>query len=344
MAADDAQGRCENCIRLRKECQFFPVDQQPPVEKKSRPSSRLEAGSADPSATTSMSLSSSPTSLNPDSVEAFYPYPQMPMNVSSGDMAAFNPGAFAATQMPGFTPGTSASNGSFSGVECAHLNQPLTLLSLLDRPVAPGEFSGMSTMEGGVAWDEFTTISDPQMLATMAANKGQMMNLTPNAWNPAAVPAAISPSSPMSGASPMAAHAQPMNHGPAYAMQPDGSVWPVPPQPSRAMSYPGQDMSSTYSGHFQPQMAPDLKRRMTTPAHPTASHTSSGPSPDMQIPSGAVPYQAQAGMGFTQWPQMNAVPSGMGMVPYPMYTGDLSQQQYANPPMGHPGQPGRSGP
>lgn len=108
VAADDAQGRCENCIRLRKECQFFPVDQQPPVEKKSRPSSRLDAGSADPSVTTPMSLSSSPTSLNPDSVEAFYPYAQVPMNASSGDMAAFNPGAFAATQMPGFTPGTFA--------------------------------------------------------------------------------------------------------------------------------------------------------------------------------------------------------------------------------------------
>ncbi|KAJ5895733.1 uncharacterized protein N7473_005132 [Penicillium subrubescens] len=316
VAADDAQGRCENCIRLRKECQFFPVDQQPPVEKKSRPSSRLEAGS-DPSVTTPMSLSSSPTSLNPDSVEAFYPYAQVPMNASSGDMAAFNPGAFAATQMPGFTP---------------------------DRPMGPGEFSGIPTMEGGLAWDEFTTISDPQMLATMAANKGQMMNLTPNAWNSAGVPAAMSPSSPMSGASPMTGHAQPMNPGPAYAMQPDGSVWPVPPQPSRAMSYPGQDMNPSYSGHFQPQMAPDLKRRMTTPAHPSAPHPSSGPTPDMQAPPGTVPYPTQAGMGFTQWPQMNAMPAGMGVVPYPMYTGDVSQQQYANSPMGHPGQPGRSGP
>jgi hypothetical protein len=182
------------------------------------------------------------------------------------------------------------------------------------------------------------------MLATMAANKGQMMNLTPNAWNSAGVPAAMSPSSPMSGASPMTGHAQPMNPGPAYAMQADGSVWPVPPQPSRAMSYPGQDMNPSYSGHFQPQMAPDLKRRMTTPAHPSAPHPSSGPTPDMQAPPGAVPYPTQAGMGFTQWPQMNAMPTGMGVVPYPMYTGDVSQQQYANPPMGHPGQPGRSGP
>ena len=86
VAADDAQGRCENCIRLRKECQFFP-----------------DAGSV-PSATTPMSLPSSPNSLNPESGEPYYPYNPMPMSVSAGEMAAFNPGAFAPTQMSSLTP------------------------------------------------------------------------------------------------------------------------------------------------------------------------------------------------------------------------------------------------
>lgn len=105
VAADDAQGRCENCIRLRKECQFFPVDQQPPIEKKSRPSSRLETAPTDPTTTTP--ISSSPTNLNPDSVDAFYPYPQIPLNASSSaqDMSAYNPAAFAGHPMSGFTPG-----------------------------------------------------------------------------------------------------------------------------------------------------------------------------------------------------------------------------------------------
>jgi hypothetical protein len=171
-----------------------------------------------------------------------------------------------------------------------------------------------------------------------------MMNLTPNSWNSAALPAATSPTSPMSPVSPMADHAQSMNPGPAsaYAMQPDGSVWPAPPQPSRAMSYLGQGTGSSSPGHFQPQMAPDLKRRMTTPAYPNSSHNSSGPSPDMQAPRGAVPYQAQAGMGFTQWPQMNfMLTSSMGVVPYPIYIGDVTQQKYTGFSMGYPGQPGR---
>lgn len=213
----------------------------------------------------------------------------------------------------------------------------------VDRAMGPGEFSGHPTLEPGVSWDEFTTISDPQMLATMTANKGQMMNLTPNVWNPSSVPSGIPPNSPMSGASPMSGHAQPMNAAPTYAMQPDGTVWQVPPQPTRAMSFPGQaqGMSSSYPTQFQPQMPTDLKRRMTTPAQPISApnpgtQSSPGSSTDMQPPQSSVPYQASAGMGYAQWPSMHAM-APVGVVPYPMYAGDPTQQPpFTNLPMGHP--------
>lgn len=91
VAPDDTEGRCENCIRLRKDCQFFPVDQQPPVEKKSRPSSRLETPSTERSNTTP--IASSPTNLMSDPAETFYPYQAMPMNTSSAqDMPTYNVG------------------------------------------------------------------------------------------------------------------------------------------------------------------------------------------------------------------------------------------------------------
>lgn len=91
VAPDDTEGRCENCIRLRKDCQFFPVDQQPPVEKKSRPSSRLETPSAERSVTTP--ISSSPNNLVPDTTETFYPYPTMAMDTPSApDMSTYNVG------------------------------------------------------------------------------------------------------------------------------------------------------------------------------------------------------------------------------------------------------------
>ena len=40
---DDPSGRCANCIRLKKECNFFPVDQQPSLEKRSRSDSKADA-------------------------------------------------------------------------------------------------------------------------------------------------------------------------------------------------------------------------------------------------------------------------------------------------------------
>jgi len=103
VAADDPQGRCENCIRLRKDCQFFPVDQQPPMEKKSRPSSRLETASAGGSVTTP--ISPSPTNLNSESVDTFYQYPQVSLNSPGQDMSTFPPNTFAGNPMPGFVPG-----------------------------------------------------------------------------------------------------------------------------------------------------------------------------------------------------------------------------------------------
>lgn len=103
VAPDDSQGRCENCIRLRKECQFFPVDQQPPIEKKSRPTSRLET---QPPADHSTTITSSPTNVKYDSAEPYYPYPQIPLNASSGqDISAFNPAVYASHPMSGFAPG-----------------------------------------------------------------------------------------------------------------------------------------------------------------------------------------------------------------------------------------------
>ncbi|KAJ6101741.1 hypothetical protein N7499_001371 [Penicillium canescens] len=309
VAPDDAEGRCENCIRLRKDCQFFPVDQQPPIEKKSRPNSRLETPSTERSNTTP--VASSPTNLVPDPAEGYYPYQTMPMNTSSAqELSPYNVNMVPTNPM-GLTP---------------------------DRPLGPGDFAGHQTMDAGVAWDEFTTISDPHMLNTMAA-KGQMMNMAPNVWNPGNMSSGLPPPSPISAASPMG-NQTPMNSTPAFAMQPDGTVWQVPPPPPRTMSYPGQEIGSAYPNQYHPQMPPELKRRMTTPAQPLSAPNALGsqgsPGSDMHTP-GSVSYPP--GMNYTQWQDMSAMPP-MGVVPYPMYTGE-AQQPY-NPPMGHPGPPGRS--
>ena len=105
-----------------------------------------------------------------------------------------------------------------------------------DRPMGPGDFAGHQTMDAGVAWDEFTTISDPHLLNTMAG-KGQMINMAPNVWNPGNMPSGLPPPSPISAASPMG-NQTPMNLTTAFAMQPDGTVWQVPPPPPRTHELP----------------------------------------------------------------------------------------------------------
>jgi hypothetical protein len=54
----DMQGRCVNCIRLKKECSFYPVDQQPPPDTRSKVSSRSSAAPKLTSASSSPPMAS----------------------------------------------------------------------------------------------------------------------------------------------------------------------------------------------------------------------------------------------------------------------------------------------
>lgn len=125
--------------------------------------------------------------------------------------------------------------------------------------MSQGDFAGHQPMEG--VWNDFTTMQDPQMLATIG--KGQMMSISPDVWNSGAVPSGIPSSAPMEAQTqPMAAPTYPMQ-----AVQADGSVWQVPPPgPTRAMSYPGQpDMNASYQSHFQQQMPPRSEKESDYP-------------------------------------------------------------------------------
>ncbi|KAF2083230.1 hypothetical protein K490DRAFT_70020 [Saccharata proteae CBS 121410] len=55
LAPDDPQGRCANCIRLKKECNFYPVDQPNPSEGKQSTTPKRGSDSAVPSSSTSSS-------------------------------------------------------------------------------------------------------------------------------------------------------------------------------------------------------------------------------------------------------------------------------------------------
>ncbi|PWY90558.1 hypothetical protein BO94DRAFT_29979 [Aspergillus sclerotioniger CBS 115572] len=309
VANDDPQGRCENCIRLRKECQFFPVDQQPPIEKKSRPSSRLETASTDPSTASS----SPPNVTGVEQTEPFYPYQPMPLG-SNPDVGAFNAATFSGNPMAPFPP---------------------------DRNVG-AEFVPPPSIDPSVPWDEYTTISDPQLLATMSAGKA-MMNMPTNVWGPTPNPMAPMPTTaPLPGTPTVPSQSQGLTQAPTYAMQPDGTVWQVPTQRSMTFSAQPAEMAMAYAnqGPFMQPSPAELKRRMTSPAQSfpgTPINPQSPPAADLQAVSVSYPGQPAA-MGFNNWQDMNSM-SPMGMVQYPMYTNDPAQQAGfgSPPPMGHPG-------
>ncbi|CRK19736.1 hypothetical protein BN1708_000401 [Verticillium longisporum] len=55
-STSDVQGRCVNCIRLKKECSFFPVDQQPTADTRPKAPSRASTSSKMDSASPSPAL------------------------------------------------------------------------------------------------------------------------------------------------------------------------------------------------------------------------------------------------------------------------------------------------
>lgn len=54
-ASDDPEGRCSNCIRLKKECNFYTIDQQPPAERRPRKESKADRRSTEASTSSSSS-------------------------------------------------------------------------------------------------------------------------------------------------------------------------------------------------------------------------------------------------------------------------------------------------
>lgn len=85
LAPEDAQGRCSNCIRLKKECNFFPVEQQPPSESSKHGALKESRGSIGHSSSSSPSPSHPQRSSNHDHVTNFRQYPSGSMTSASQD-------------------------------------------------------------------------------------------------------------------------------------------------------------------------------------------------------------------------------------------------------------------
>ncbi|KAK3329607.1 hypothetical protein B0H66DRAFT_31911 [Apodospora peruviana] len=72
---NDVQGRCMQCIRLKKECSFYPVDQPPPPDTRQKSASRSSVGPKIASASSSPAMQ---TGI-PSDIHVQPPYPQLTM-------------------------------------------------------------------------------------------------------------------------------------------------------------------------------------------------------------------------------------------------------------------------
>ncbi|KAI1959109.1 hypothetical protein LOZ58_004817 [Ophidiomyces ophidiicola] len=226
LAPEDPQGRCENCIRLKKECHFYPVDQQPPMEKRGRAGSRADASASDASMVTTPTLLGSGPIV--EQKESYFPYPGIPVNATP-ELVAFNSGAYGAVTMSPYSPDMTVSHGLNPMQPMA---QPTTWgASLYDQqpPVVPSTVQS-SPAGAGAMWDRGIPLSAPMApLSTIGAPA-----------NPAGLV-----SSGLAGNN-------------AFNMMPDNPPWSLQSSATMPMSSP-ESTSSGYAGSIHAPLSSEYK-------------------------------------------------------------------------------------
>lgn len=219
-----------------------------------------------------------------------------------------------------------------------------------DRRMTSPEFmttAGPSPLAASVQWDDYTAISDPQMLAAMAAGRNSMAQLSPAVWSPDGTPvaplASNSPIPPMPMSARDSEQPQAMTAEAMYAMQPrTGSSWQA--QTTRPVDFATQPEMASFPEQFPQQIPADLKQQRFASAQQhfqpgVLQSQGIGSQQDLQGPTGLVQYAGMPPMGFPTWQEVSDL-SGGNVSPFPIYSPDGVQpanSHTATPPMGHRG-------
>ncbi|TGZ82432.1 hypothetical protein EX30DRAFT_370538 [Ascodesmis nigricans] len=164
LAKDDAQGRCSNCIRLKKECNFYPVDSS---DRRPRSSSKAEgSGNQEPS-----SANSSPSpprrgelmhiQFPPNTLENPRGYPASVPATPTGEY----PNAFEESFHQGSFPG-STKRGRTPNTQSRNVSRRPSLAQMHVMPLAMKMESGMIRQPDGFAqhrWDSNPPPMDPPL-------------------------------------------------------------------------------------------------------------------------------------------------------------------------------------
>lgn len=279
----DPHGRCSNCIRLKKECNFFPVDQQPPVERRARTGSKAEGSSMD--ADTSSTSSPGRASGSIDQVDKFSQHSQQ----------------FTPISEAGWNPAFSSMSGSPAG-----RGGPLPTRNFSDFP---------SAFDSTSSWDSPTYLSHSPL--PMGAGKPRTEE-QPQYWRMADSPSTMAylQSQPYPPAVSGASYTH--SAAPSYSnpgLHEDGAWAPQQSHVNmRSMSIGGgEEMSSPYQNyHYASFPSTEPKRRPTSDLQSAPSLHGSGTSSAASTNDSHGPPP----LGAFSGPQL---PSQSG--PYPQYQG-----------------------
>ena len=306
LATEDSQGRCSNCIRLKKDCNFFPVDQQA-LPEKTRQGSKTDSMSG----VTSTSTSSSPS-------------PGLSTGQSAGKSDNLNnlPSAGAA---PGydFAPPANvrqrnssvSSSGKGSRVHSRTASRRPSLAHTHTAPIVPKAFDYLTGIERPSAWDTSSAFIESAPLS--ATEKPGLEDPTSNFWRLAESPITPSPYSSI----PLQANLSAMDcNGNANGFTPevprDMAGWPLPLRSmslghlgqagslqSPAVSYPN---NFGYDGEYKGTTVNEIYPSSVNTS--TASFTASISEPTSAPPDGQFVLQPGWNTTFGGTHEMNSKP------------------------------------
>ena len=222
LAEGDSQDRCQNCIRLKKECVFYPVDQQQMLDTRSQ--SGPKSG---PDSIPSSAVSPSPPELasgrpfeRSRQYGSFASLPSLPSNAPPG---------------PGFGlplghGGTFSSQGEMI---TGHPSHPLSNHDSVGMPPAEYGFQHTSS-DGQRHWEQVSDLSSPSASMNRARDSMQSQYYRSSPTVPSTADFSPFPNSASSAAAPQMQHSEgtfqyPINQAQAQAWNQS--------QMARSMSY-----------------------------------------------------------------------------------------------------------
>ncbi|KAL6919372.1 hypothetical protein FSST1_003398 [Fusarium sambucinum] len=286
---NDTQGRCINCIRLKKECSFFPVDQESIDDSRGRQGSKASTGAKGNSTTSSPATSiSKPVEQSRRAKPSFVPSAKRPLPITvptTGD----------ATGAVGFQPQTNASLPSPSSKTPIETSNQTTAGWIITAP----DQSPSTSSELSAPW---------QTYASGSPMSTQFSPFTSVAQSPSGWPPGTSESIPQGNVDTAWGHFAP---------------------PTRSMSYGGEPLNNNHPSQYSlmaPGRQFERRSSALSDAYTTSMNgvvpgfDGSNVNTPIPFPPAAVPPA-----NYTTWDQTNAYTDYRYMKGHEAYGHDWSQ-------------------